>query len=137
MRSAAMRVPSVINRQTVLQAAISATGTAGLLDMLGASLDRLRNLAWLQAATGSLAILVALDGLAKNLEGDPALLRVMAAHRVRVPAGDPFQFHAAPNQFIEIYAGITFPTSEAQVLTVTGVLELIGYDEGSMFYRLR
>lgn len=53
------------------------------------------------------------------------------------PPGCPFHFHAAPNQFIEVYADIPFPTSEARVMTVTGVLELTGYDESGIFYRLR
>jgi hypothetical protein len=53
------------------------------------------------------------------------------------PPGCPFHFHAAPNQFIEVYADTAFPTSEARVLTVNGVLELTGYDESGIFYRLR
>jgi hypothetical protein len=53
------------------------------------------------------------------------------------PPGCPFHFHAAPNQFIEVYADTAFPTSETRVFTVSGVLELTGYDESGIFYRLR
>jgi hypothetical protein len=53
------------------------------------------------------------------------------------PPGCPFHFHAAPNQFIEVYADIAFPTSETRVFTVSGVLELTGYDESGVFYRLK
>ena len=53
------------------------------------------------------------------------------------PPGCPFHFHAAPNQFIEVYADTAFPTSETRVFTVNGVLELTGYDESGIFYRLR
>ena len=53
------------------------------------------------------------------------------------PPGCPFHFHAAPNQFIEVYADTAFPTSETRVFTVSGVLELTGYDESGIFYRLK
>lgn len=53
------------------------------------------------------------------------------------PPGCPFHFHAAPNQFIEVYADTPFPTSETRVFTVSGVLELTGHDESGIFYRLR
>ena len=53
------------------------------------------------------------------------------------PPGCPFHFHAAPNQFIEVYADVAFPTSETRVYTVSGVLELTGYDESGIFYRMR
>lgn len=53
------------------------------------------------------------------------------------PPGCPFHFHAAPNQFIEVYADTAFPTSETRVFTVNGVLELTGYDESGIFYRIR
>lgn len=53
------------------------------------------------------------------------------------PPGCPFHFHAAPNQFIEVYAATAFPTSETRVFTVSGVLELTGYDESGIFYQLR
>jgi putative ABC transport system permease protein len=80
----AMRVPAMINRQTALQAAVPATETARLLDLLGASLEGLRVFAWLLAATGGLAILVALIGMVRSREGDLALLRVMGASRGQV-----------------------------------------------------
>jgi putative ABC transport system permease protein len=74
----------MINRQSALQAAVPATETARLLDLLGASLDGLRVFAWLLAATGGLAILVALVGMVRSREGDLALLRVMGASRAQV-----------------------------------------------------
>lgn len=80
----AMRVPAMINRQSALQAAVPATETARLLDLLGASLVGLRIFAWLLAATGGLAILVALVGMVRSREGDLALLRVMGASRGQV-----------------------------------------------------
>lgn len=82
--AAAIRVPSMINRQTALQAAVPATETARLLDLVGASLDGIRIFAWLLAATGGLAILVALVGMVRSREGDLALLRVMGASRMQV-----------------------------------------------------
>lgn len=53
------------------------------------------------------------------------------------PPGCPFHFHAAPNQFIEVYADAAFPTNETKVHVVSGVLELTGYDESGIFYRLK
>lgn len=82
--AAALRLPVIINRQSALQAAVPATETARLLDLVGASLDAIRIFAWLLAATGGLAILVALVGMARSREGDLALLRVMGASRLAV-----------------------------------------------------
>lgn len=53
------------------------------------------------------------------------------------PPGCPFHFHAAPNQFIEVYADTPFATDEKKVHIVSGVLELTGYNESGIFYRLR
>ena len=53
------------------------------------------------------------------------------------PPGCPFHFHAAPMQFIEVYADEPFPTNETKMHVVSGVLELTGYDESGVFYRLR
>lgn len=53
------------------------------------------------------------------------------------PPGCPFHFHAMPNQFIEVFADTPFPTNETKMLVVSGVLELTGYDESGIFYRLR
>jgi hypothetical protein len=53
------------------------------------------------------------------------------------PPGCPFHFHAGPNQFIEVLADTPFPTDEKKVHVVSGVLELSGYDESGIFYRLR
>ena len=80
----AMRVPAMINRQSALQAAVPATETARLLDLVGASLEGLTVFAWLLAATGGLAILVALVSMVRAREGDLALLRVMGASRGQV-----------------------------------------------------
>jgi len=80
----ALRIPSMINRQSALQAAVPATETARLLDLVGASIEGVRIFAWLLAATGGLAILVALVGMVRSREGDLALLRVMGASRWQV-----------------------------------------------------
>jgi putative ABC transport system permease protein len=80
----ALRIPSMINRQSALQAAVPATETARLLDLVGASIEGIRIFAWLLAATGGLAILVALVGMVRSREGDLALLRVMGANRRQV-----------------------------------------------------
>ena len=53
------------------------------------------------------------------------------------PPGCPFHFHAAPNQFIEVFADTPFPTDETKMHVVSGVLELTGYNESGIFYRLR
>lgn len=82
--AAAIRIPAMINRQTSLQAAVPATETARLLDLVGASLAGVRIFAWLLAATGGLAIFVALLSALRAREGDLALLRVMGASRARV-----------------------------------------------------
>ncbi|MEM7700569.1 MAG: ABC transporter permease [Pseudomonadota bacterium] len=82
--SGAIRIPSLINRQTEMQSAVPATETARLLELLGASLDGVRLFAWLLAMTGGLAIFVALLNMARTREGDLALLRVMGATRVQV-----------------------------------------------------
>ncbi|NQX95420.1 MAG: ABC transporter permease [Erythrobacter sp.] len=82
--SGAIRIPSLINRQTEMQSAVPATETARLLELLGSSLDGIRLFAWLLALTGGLAIFVALLNMARTREGDLALLRVMGATRVQV-----------------------------------------------------
>jgi putative ABC transport system permease protein len=80
----ALRIPAMINRQSALQAAVPATETARLIDLVGASIAGTRIFAWLLAATGGLAILVALVGMVRSREGDLALLRVMGASRAQV-----------------------------------------------------
>ncbi|MEM7688128.1 MAG: ABC transporter permease [Pseudomonadota bacterium] len=82
--SGAIRIPSLINRQTEMQSAVPATETARLLELLGSSLDGIRLFAGLLALTGGLAIFVALLNMARTREGDLALLRVMGASRVQV-----------------------------------------------------
>jgi len=82
--SGAIRIPAMVNRQTEMQSAVPATETARLLELMGASIDGIRIFAWLLAATGGLAIFVALLNMARSREGDLALLRVMGASRVQV-----------------------------------------------------
>lgn len=53
------------------------------------------------------------------------------------PPGCPFHFHAAPNQFIEVLADTPFKTDEVNPHVVSGVLELTGYNESGIFYRLK
>lgn len=52
------------------------------------------------------------------------------------PPGCPFHMHALPNQFIEIKSTVPVPTDESKVHVVTGTLQLTGYDESGIFYRL-
>ncbi|MEO1730592.1 MAG: ABC transporter permease [Pseudomonadota bacterium] len=82
--SGAVRIPSLINRQTEMQSAVPAQETARLLELLGASIEGIRLFAWLLALTGGLAIFVALLNMARSREADLALLRVMGASRVQV-----------------------------------------------------
>ncbi|MGB7419588.1 MAG: FtsX-like permease family protein, partial [Erythrobacter sp.] len=82
--SGAIRIPALVNRQTEMQAAVPAIETARLLQLVGASIEGIRVFAWLLAATGGLAIFVALLNMARSREGDLALLRVMGASRVQV-----------------------------------------------------
>jgi putative ABC transport system permease protein len=80
----AVRIPSMINRQTEMQAAVPATETSRLLSLLGVGIDGAKLFAWLLALTGGLSIFVALLNAASAREGDLALLRVMGASRGRV-----------------------------------------------------
>jgi len=82
----AVRIPSLVNRQTGMQAAVPAIETARLLSLLGAGIDGVRLFAWLLAAVGGLSIFVMLLNAASAREGDLALLRVMGASRARVTA---------------------------------------------------
>lgn len=80
----AVRIPSMINRQTNMQAAVPAVETARLLSLLGIGIDGAQMFAWLLAATGGLSIFVALLAAASAREGDLALLRVMGASRTQI-----------------------------------------------------
>lgn len=80
----AVRVPSFVNRQTNMQAAVPAQETARLLSLFGAAIEGARIFAWLLAATGGLAIFVALFNATRARESDLALLRVMGATRAKV-----------------------------------------------------
>lgn len=53
------------------------------------------------------------------------------------PPGCPFHFHALPNQFIEVLSPAGVPTNETKVFIMSGTLELTGYDESGIFYRLK
>lgn len=79
--SAAVRIPSVINRQTELQAAVPAVETARLLSLFGASVAGAQIFGWLMAGVAGLAIFVALIAAVRARAGDLALLRVMGARR--------------------------------------------------------
>jgi len=79
--SAAVRIPSVINRQTELQAAVPAVETARLLSLFGASVAGAQIFGWLMVAVAGLAIFVALLAAVQARAGDLALLRVMGARR--------------------------------------------------------
>lgn len=82
--AAALRLPSMINRQTEMQAASPATESARLIALFGSAFEAARLFGWLLAATGGLAIFVALLGVARAREGDLALLRVMGANRLQL-----------------------------------------------------
>jgi uncharacterized protein len=53
------------------------------------------------------------------------------------PPGCPFHMHALPNQFIEVLSPAGVPTDELKLIVVTGTLELTGFDESGIFYRLK
>ncbi len=80
----AIRIPAMINRQTEMQAATPAVETARLLALFGAGIEGARIFAWILAATGGLAIFIALLNMARAREGDLALLRVMGASKAQV-----------------------------------------------------
>lgn len=82
--SAAVRIPSVVNRQTEMQAAVPATEMARFLSLFGASLAGAEVFGWMMAAVAGLAIFVALFNAVRAREGDLALLRVMGADRLFV-----------------------------------------------------
>lgn len=79
--AAALRLPAMINRQTTLQAASPAVESTRLLTLFDAAIAALGLFGWLLAATGGLAIFVALYNAVRSREGDLALLRVMGASR--------------------------------------------------------
>jgi len=80
----AIRIPSMINRQTDMQAAVPAIETTRLLSLLGVGIEGARLFAWLLAAVGGLSIFVTLLNATNAREADLALLRVMGATRARV-----------------------------------------------------
>lgn len=76
---AAVRLPSLINSQTQLQAAAPAVEMTRLLSLLGVGIDAVRAFAVLLMATSGLSIFVALYSALRQREGDMAMLRVMGA----------------------------------------------------------
>ena len=77
--SAAMRLPTQINRQSALQAAAPAAESARLLGLFGSVLEGARLFGWLLACSAGLSLFVALWSATRAREGDLALLRVMGA----------------------------------------------------------
>lgn len=77
--SAAMRLPSQINRQSALQAAAPAAEAARLLGLFGSIIEGARLFGWLLALSAGLSLFVALWSATRAREGDLALLRVMGA----------------------------------------------------------
>jgi putative ABC transport system permease protein len=77
--SAAMRLPSQINRQSALQAAAPAAEAARLLGLFGSIIEGARLFGWLLALSAGLSLFVALRNATRAREGDLALLRVMGA----------------------------------------------------------
>lgn len=82
--AAAVRLPSMINRGTDMQAAVPAVETARLLTIVGVSVEAVRWLGLVIAIVGGLAIFVAIRAAAEAREGDLALMRVMGATRGQV-----------------------------------------------------
>jgi putative ABC transport system permease protein len=77
----AIQLPSFINRQTNLQAAVPAVEISRLLSLVGLGLDAVRALALLLMLTAGLSIFVALYTALRQREGDMAMLRVIGASR--------------------------------------------------------
>lgn len=77
--SGAMRIPSQINRQSALQAAVPAAESARLLGLFGSVIEGARLFGWLLAISAGLSLFVALWSATRAREGDLALLRVMGA----------------------------------------------------------
>lgn len=82
--SAAMRLPSQINRQSALQAAAPAAEAARLLGLFGSIIEGARLFGWLLAISAGLSLFVALWSATRAREGDLALLRVMGARPATV-----------------------------------------------------
>ncbi|MXO66203.1 ABC transporter permease [Altericroceibacterium endophyticum] len=82
--AAAVRLPSTINRNTALQAASPAQESSRLILLFEPAIEALGGFAVLLAATGALAIFVALWSAMRSREGDLALLRVMGASRAAI-----------------------------------------------------
>lgn len=81
---AAVQLPSFINRQTQLQAAVPAVEVSRLLALLGIGLDAVRAFAVLLMFTAGLSIFVALLTALRQREGDMAMLRVIGASRAGI-----------------------------------------------------
>ncbi|WP_439534290.1 FtsX-like permease family protein [Polymorphobacter sp.] len=81
---AAIQLPSFINRQTNMQAAVPAVEISRLLSLVGLGLDAVRALALLLLLTAGLSIFVALYTALRQREGDMAMLRVIGASRASI-----------------------------------------------------
>lgn len=77
--SAALRLPTQINRQSALQAAAPAAEAARLLGLFGSIIEGARLFGWLLAICAGLSLFVALWSATRARGGDLALLRVMGA----------------------------------------------------------
>lgn len=82
--SAALRLPTQINRQSALQAAAPAVEAARLLGLFGSIIEGARLFGWLLAFSAGLSLFVALWSATRAREGDLALLRVMGARPAMV-----------------------------------------------------
>lgn len=78
---AAVQLPSFVNRQTALQAAVPAVEITRLLSLVGIGLDAARAFAALLMLTAGLSIFVALYTALRQREADMAMLRVIGAGR--------------------------------------------------------
>jgi putative ABC transport system permease protein len=77
----AVQLPSFINRQTDMQAAVPAVEIARLLSLVGVGIDAMRALALLLMLTAGLSIFVALYTALRQRQADMAMLRVIGAGR--------------------------------------------------------
>lgn len=126
----AIRIPSMINRQTDMQAAVPAVETARLLSLLGVGIDGARLFAWLLAAVGGLSIFVTLLNAANTREGDLALLRVMGATRARVfgtVMAEGF-LTALAGGALGIFLGHAVPAAVVRSFTALGELGLTPWE---------
>lgn len=77
--AAALRLPTFINKQAGLQAAVPAIETTRLLTLVGVGIAAIRSFSVLLMMTAGLSIFVALYSVLRQREADMAMLRVMGA----------------------------------------------------------